>query len=286
MEAGHLVPLGPAGLYAFTGGFESIVQAVDAWLLTLTSGDEALHLRLPPVCGTDDYLRAGYLASFPQLAGAVYGFDGDEGDHTVLRRQHWTDRLAPAGLMLVSAACQPVFPMFRGELPRPGRRVDLLGHCFRREPSVDPARMQSFRQREFLFLGNAADATGFRDRWVERGQDAMHELRLPVRAVTANDPFFGRAGKLLATHQRKDGAKIELVTELYHGDSSTPTALASCNAHGDRFGHAFDIRCADGATAHTSCVGFGLERLALALLRVHGPHPTAWPAQVRRSVGV
>ena len=37
-----------------------------------------------------------------------------------------------------------------------------------------------------------------------------------------------------------------------------------------RFGELFEIVQADGTRAHTACVGFGLERITLALLRAHG----------------
>jgi hypothetical protein len=33
--------------------------------------------------------------------------------------------------------------------------------------------------------------------------------------------------------------------------------------------------------AHTGCVGFGLERLALALFKHHGLDVAGWPASVR-----
>ena len=59
-----------------------------------------------------------------------------------------------------------------------------------------------------------------------------------------------------------------------------PTALVSCNYHEDHFGHAFEIRQADGAWAHTACVGFGLERIALALFKWHGFDVARWPAGV------
>jgi len=38
---------------------------------------------------------------------------------------------------------------------------------------------------------------------------------------------------------------------------------------------------ADGATAHTACLGFGHERIVLALLQRHGLDPDGWPASVR-----
>jgi seryl-tRNA synthetase len=60
-----------------------------------------------------------------------------------------------------------------------------------------------------------------------------------------------------------------------------PTAIGSCNYHLDHFGVAFDIRTHDGAVAHSACVGFGLERVALALFKTHGFRLESWPREVR-----
>ena len=38
---------------------------------------------------------------------------------------------------------------------------------------------------------------------------------------------------------------------------------------------------ADGRFAHSACIGFGLERIALALFAAHGFDPASWPAAVR-----
>ena len=35
--------------------------------------------------------------------------------------------------------------------------MDVFSYCFRHEPSVDPARMQMFRMREFVRIGEPAD---------------------------------------------------------------------------------------------------------------------------------
>ena len=43
----------------------------------------------------------------------------------------------------------------------------------------------------------------------------------------------------------------------------------------------FGIRLADGGVAHTACLGFGEERIVLALLRAHGLDTDDWPADVR-----
>ena len=44
----------------------------------------------------------------------------------------------------------------------------------------------------------------------------------------------------------------------------------------------FGIQTPDGETAHTACLGFGLERNVMALFRHHGFDPKEWPADVRK----
>lgn len=60
-----------------------------------------------------------------------------------------------------------------------------------------------------------------------------------------------------------------------------PTAIISFNYHQDHFGHLFDIHTSTKEVAHTACVGFGRERIALALFKTHGFSLPEWPAAVR-----
>jgi hypothetical protein len=57
-------------------------------------------------------------------------------------------------------------------------------------------------------------------------------------------------------------------------------AIASANYHKEHFGEVFEFT-AGGAVGHTACTAFGLERIALALIAVHGPAPERWPAGAR-----
>ena len=56
----------------------------------------------------------------------------------------------------------------------------------------------------------------------------------------------------------------------------------SFNYHLKHFGEAWDIELSDGTEAYSGCVGFGLERLALALFKHHGLDSVAWPTKVRK----
>ena len=199
--------------------------------------------------------------------------------------EQWEQALSATDLMMVSAACHPAYELFTGTLTADAQRLDIEGWCFRREPSADPARAQSFRQREFVFLGTPEGAQTHRDLWVQRGLEVLQMLGLPAVAEVANDPFFGRAGRMLAANQIEENLKIELVVPLY-GDDNAGTALVSSNCHRDHFGHNFSITTPDGEVAHTSCVGFGIERMVVGLARHHGPDLEAWPAAVREALSL
>ena len=112
------------------------------------------------------------------------------------------------------------------------------------EPSLDPARMQVFRQHEFVYIGDPEGARLHRDRWVERGLEIHSRLGLPIEAVVANDPFFGRSGKLLAANQISEALKVELVSPICSLEE--PTAITSANCHLDHFGAEFGIETVDG----------------------------------------
>jgi seryl-tRNA synthetase len=65
-----------------------------------------------------------------------------------------------------------------------------------------------------------------------------------------------------------------------------PTAICSFNWHQDHFSGKFGIRNADDTLASTACLGFGLERVALALIKTHGFDPSQWPEAVRQQLAL
>lgn len=285
VSAGLLIPLGSAGLYGRSGVFEDVIERFESLVTRTAKHLNAEVMRFPPLISRHTYLCTDHLETFPDLMGSVHSFMGNEREHHAMltkkaNGEDWTQSLKPADVMLAPAACYPLYPTATGTLPEGGRTVDLLSFVFRHEPSVDPARMQCFRQREFVRLGTAEEAREHRDSWLIRGKEILNSVGLDVTAEIANDPFFGRGGKIMVATQKEQALKYELVIPVATADK--PTAITSCNMHLDHFGHAFNIKTADGQTAHTSCIGFGLERIALALFKVHGFNPQTWPSDVKK----
>ncbi|MGD0748794.1 MAG: amino acid--[acyl-carrier-protein] ligase [Acidimicrobiales bacterium] len=284
VAAGLLVLTGTDGIYGRSSVYEDIVAAVDGLAVGAALAEGAVSYRFPPVMPRQVFEQTGYLSSFPDLMGSVSTFTGNNADHRKLMDVaqaggDWTALLQAAGANLCPAACHPLYPTLAGTLPEGGRRFDVAGWCYRHEPSVDPARMQAFRMHELVYVGDAAGATEHRDRWLQLGVDVLASLGLEVQTVVANDPFFGRVGRILADNQRAETLKFEIVTPI--SSAEHPTAIGSSNCHLDHFGEPFGIETADGGVAHSCCFGFGLDRITLALLRTHGMDPGDWPAAAR-----
>lgn len=284
LHAGLLVDAGVDGLYGRSATYESIAAAVVDLTTRTGAGDGAVSLHFPPVIPRSLLVQTDYLKSFPDLTGSVHTFRGDDKLHAELlglvdRDEDWTPVLEPADVVLRPAACHVVYPLCVGQLPEAGRRYEVHGWCFRHEPSLDPARMQAFRMHEFVFVGDRDGAAEHSERWLERGERMLEGIGLDVDVVVANDPFFGRAGRMMAASQRDEALKLEFVTPVASADA--PTAITSVNRHQDHFGLTFGIRSADDEVAHSACFAVGVDRTTLALLRTHGFDPERWPAAVR-----
>ena len=281
---GHLIPTGIPGGYGRGKVFEDILAAFDALVGRTARDDGAETMMFPPIVARKLIEQVGYMDNFPQLCGSISSFFGDEREARALSgRIHagepWDDALAITETMLTPAACYPVYPLFSGLLREGGRLVTLLAWVYRHEPSPEPTRLQAFRVREFVRVGTPDEVLAWRNTWLERGMLLLGSLELPVRSDVASDPFFGRAGRMMGANQRDQGLKFEILVPVISEEK--PTAICSFNWHQDHFSGTFGIRSSDGATASTACLGFGLERVTLALLKTHGMDPATWPAGVR-----
>lgn len=278
-------PMGVDGVYARSQQYEDVVQALQA-LISRRRPAGAEVLRLPPVMSRRQLEKQGYLNSFPQLLGCVcclHGSDAEIGAavEEANRGADWTLQTSSADLVLSPAACYPVYPLAaeRGPVPDDGLLFDVAADCFRHEPSRDIDRFQSFRMREFVCIGSPAKVATFRDEWMVSAVSLAADLGLPQEMDRASDPFFGRVGQLMAANQVEQALKFELLIPVR--SEGGPTACMSFNYHRDHFGKTWTLVQEDGETAHSGCVAFGIDRLAVALFANHGTDTGDWPESVR-----
>ncbi|HEX3511510.1 MAG TPA: amino acid--[acyl-carrier-protein] ligase [Solirubrobacteraceae bacterium] len=291
LDRGLLIDCGVAGVYGRGPDFE-LVRSRFAELVTDAIAEEApQRMSFPPLLARRELERIGYLKTFPHLAGTIFSFAGDEPEALAQEEraalsEDWSEFQEMTDLVLTPAACYPVYPAIaaRGPLPSGGMTVDAGGaYVFRNEPSGDPARMQMFHQREVVRAGAPEAVAAWRDRWRDRAVELLRGVGLDASTDVANDPFFGRSGRLLARSQRAQELKFEVTVQIAGPE---PTAVASFNYHQDHFSSIYGLAIEGGGPVHTACLGFGLERIVLALLRAHGLDVAAWPSEVRERLAL
>jgi len=283
-------PLGVDGVYARTALYEGMIERLTAFI-TRERDPRAEVLRFPPVMSRRQLEKSGYLKSFPNLLGCVCALHGSEAAIRAAADRHesggdWTTSLAASDLVLSPAACYPLYPLVaaRGRIPAGGLIFDVAADCFRREPSRSLDRLQSFRMREYVRIGSPEEITTFREAWMARARQLADALALPYTVDVANDPFFGRVGQVMAVSQLQQSLKFELLIPYYAG--AKPTACMSFNYHREHFGNVWGLTDTRDELAHTGCVAFGMDRLAVALFANHGADPAQWPVSARQALAL
>jgi seryl-tRNA synthetase len=288
-SAGLFIPQGVKGVFGFAGAFEDVLQSFDRFTVRRSAHIPSETMYFPGMLSREVYLKTSHIENFPDLMGSVHSFTGREREHAAMlgkreQGEDWTQDLTPSELMLTPAGCYQLYPTATGTVSGAGRTVKLVSSVFRHEPSIDPCRMQIFRMREYVRIGTPDQALAHRKQWLALGEEILNEVGLGVEVVLANDPFFGRGGRVMAASQKEQDLKHEFTIAV--ASAEKPTAIGSTNCHMDYFGNTFDISTADGATAHSSCIGFGLERVTLALFKHHGLDPDRWPQEVKNALAL
>jgi seryl-tRNA synthetase len=259
--------LGLAGTDGLTTLFEEAVAALQRSLTSISPAGPDGPLWLPPVIERSVLERAQYTEAFPHLLGDVR-----------------TTAQDGTSVALAPAVCYFVYPWLADSEISAAPRFDVAGYCYRHEATTELGRLRSFRMREFVAVGPAAEMHDWRDEWVDRCERFLALLGLKVTVAPATDPFYGPGGRVLEYTQREQELKFEFLAAL--SDTGTATAIASANRHKEHLGERFGIRLADGSVAHSSCLAFGLERIVLALIRAHGADRADWPDIAAAGEGV
>src|SRR5262249_7206563 len=111
-----LFPLGVLGVYGRSGVFEGVVEHFDRYVTRLGAHLKPEVMRFPPVFARKHYGCIDHMENFPNLMGSVHTFKGGDREHQGLLRkkaagEDWSHDLAATDVMLVPAACYPLYPL-------------------------------------------------------------------------------------------------------------------------------------------------------------------------------
>jgi len=291
LERGDIVSFG-RGRYGFGPKIVRLIEYFDQRAREMAVQFSAEPHCFPSLVGADVLDRCRYLKNFPSSLNLVSHL---REDHAVLqefaRSVQWDgqqlafDRDGASGIecLLSPSVCFHWYRWLRdSRLTRP-RAITALGKCFRYESSnlTGLERLWDFTMREIIFVGPAGFVIENREKLVELSAAFLNDLGLAYEISTATDPFFVDSYAVQAAYQQGFELKFELLAPLPY--SGKKLAVGSINYHQDFFGRSFAIQAGDDA-AHTGCLGFGYERLALAFLAQHGMDEKTWPEAVVRAV--
>jgi seryl-tRNA synthetase len=280
------VPTGVPGVYLYPGAFERIIGLIRQGITALAAEQPFHRLTIPPVISRRTIEHAGYVNTFPQLLGTVHSYTGDAKTWgrllpMVEQGGAWHSQQEISDLVLLPAACYPVYETLAGQALAGPRRFHVEANCFRMEATAETGRLRTFRMVELVTAGTHEHCLDYRAHWLKRVERWFTALGLDVTVEMADDPFFGPGKKLYQAAQRMQELKFELRVPV--GDDLVQ-AIASANFHKDHFGEAFEFTVG-GAVGNTACMAFGMERVALALIHRHGRDAEQWPADVLAAIG-
>lgn len=271
-EIGGVAVLGPR--------LAALVDTLDARLLELAGAVKAVPYRFPALIDPALLERLNAFQYFPH----TLGFAGHlRRDLDVIERFSRETRVvgegveAPAGsfapprALLTPAVCYHLYGYLADQVIAAGHHVATTqGKCFRHESAnlASLERLWDFTVRELVFVGSPEFVLAGRDAVQRLARDFFAAVRLDHHVETAHDHFFGNEFRRQPALQSAFELKLEVRATLPHKRKTL--AVASYNYHQDFFGRRMNIRLPDGTLAHTSCAGFGLERLAYALVSQHG----------------
>ena len=291
LDRGDMVLYG-RGRYGFGPRLVRLMDYFESRAREMAAEFQAEPHVFPSLVGADVLDRCRYLKNFPSSLNLVSHL---REDHSLLqefaRSVQWNgeelvyDRTSASGVecLLSPSVCFHWYRWLRdSQLAKP-RAITALGKCFRYESSnlTGLERLWDFTMREIVFVGPAAYVIENRDKLVELCAAYLDDLGMAYEISTATDPFFVDSYAVQAAYQQGFELKFELLAPLPY--SGKKLAVGSINYHQDFFGRSFGIQ-AGNEPAHTGCLGFGYERLALAFLAQHGLDERTWPGAVARAV--
>ncbi len=299
LKARHWVTeLGP-GQVALSGPAQALARLLDRCFAELASSHfGATEVAYPILIPTSVLARCGYFRSFPQSVSVVshlhedfdtieaFRQDNAEADELRVSRG---DLFAPAKAALAPSVCYHCYhALERTRVPATGRIVTATGRCFRYESKnlTGLDRLWDFTMREIIFIGAESWVADMRERAVAAVAALLNAWNLASAIESASDPFFATTLRHAASWQISQALKYEIRVPIEPTPPNRTRTLAvgSFNLHGSFFGRTFDIQLADGSPAFTGCVGFGIERLVLAIFAQYGMRPDRWPAALRSAL--
>ena len=281
------------GVYSFGPLMTRLINYFESKFLAVAGEYKAAPYRFPTLIPATFLEKVNYFKAFPHsLSFATHlrsdlDVIEDFSEHAHCKKTILSTELqsfAKIQNLLSPAVCYHLyFSLMNQKLPSPSLTATAVGNCFRYESTnlESLERLWNFSMREIIFIGNKQFVLDKRESARKTMEKIFEVIGFVYKVESANDPFFIGEFKQ-AAFQNAFQLKYEIRASLPYKDSTL--AIGSYNYHQDFFGRHLNITLPDGTFAHTGCVAFGLERIALAYVAQFGVDPEGWADEIRKEI--
>lgn len=283
LERGDICQTGN-GKFVYKGQVAKVFRGLDN-LIRGWAGDQSAEEEFFPISVTTKTLkRAGYFKTFAQHAFFVSPLELSIPALEAAQTDDVKTHLQSPEWVLSPTVCHHCFESLSDEAHTNHQTITALNQCSRYEvhDTGGLKRLRHYWMREIIFLRPTPEATqASLDEVLKLTTDLLRKWNISFKVKSASDPFFLDSG----TGKRMFQTALLMKRELVLPVEGKHIACGSFNNHMKTLTEAFDITSDDGDIA-SGCVGWGYDRLILALFSQLGPDCAEWPSQVREDLGL
>jgi len=262
------------GHNGYKGLFLDVVNTLDSVLVGIAKKMNAVEVYLPNFIPCKYLTKLGLVDEYPhylffttylkkkkrKVANFQYKYNS--------KNFSFKKYLSEPESCLKTSACSLLYPLIENTKFDSLKYYTVLGHCTRNELSVQSfERLTEFNMREIIYIGNERGSKKFQQIALKIFEDIFVEFDLTGDVSIANDSFFITNYDKLKLAQILGCDKYE--ANVYIPETHKNISVGSFNNHHNFFSKRFHFSMM-GEEAITSCVGFGLERLAYGIISQHG----------------
>lgn len=170
--------------------------------------------------------------------------------------------------VLPAAPCLKIYLLNENKEINSNLIYSTRGLCFRNESKEKHGfeRMETFNQRELVFIGDKEHVSNMVALAKEKIFDFFKHLSINVYDEVAKDPFFMNPDKR-EKYDINGSIKTEIRARL--NNSGKSISVASFDVHGNFFGKKCNIK-KENEEVFSACLGIGIERIIWAFLIQNG----------------
>lgn len=283
IELNEIVEIMP-GSFVYSGNFLKIIKYFKKKIKEFLSNEfsEYNEINAPILLPLELYKKGGYFDDFPHHVMFQTALKNDIDIINEFSKNsnlvNNTISTKGAETVIKHAACAPIYSMLENKIVTK-KESPLIYYvdskCFRNESNNvhELERLNEFNMTEIVFVGTEEETRKNITRAKTLWEFWIDKFNLNCKIETANDSFFASRYKKLKYFQMIGKSKEEFKLQI--PENGNYSAVSSINYHLTHFTKKYNIRSED-CYCCSSCIAFGLERLAYAFLSQKGLDVNKW----------